>query len=436
MKRKLGKMEMAQTFTNEHFPFNAVIILRITNGPSQETLKTLLEYLQHRHPLLGVHIHKEKKRLFFVSEGTPAIPLKVATRQNSNHWQQVVEDELNHKLDIFTGPLVRFNYLMGSGSKNESEIIITFQHAVMDAISGGHLLHEILAFCEQIESGNSIEKFKLVEPLPLLPPVEAFFPPAFKGIRRKWYTFLFVMRQMGDEFGYRRRTKGKRKPPIHSTARCKILPMKLSKETTNALLKRSRRKRVTLNSLLTTAILMAAHKHLYNGQKLPLRHINTPDLRPYLNPPLDPQYFASYFAIVMFTVGMKENPQAWELAQEINNIIYTSFKRGDKFCSNLLSYRIMCMLFRFKSFRMSATAMNFTGPIMVEKNYGKIEVQDIHAFVSNFVLGPEYTAQVKLFDNQISWDIVYLDSDMDQKQAGIIADEIRIILESAAKEDS
>lgn len=436
MKRKLGKMEMAEATTNEHYPFNAVIILRVTNGPSEETLKKLLEYLQHRHPLLGVHIHKEKNRYFFVSEGTPAIPLNVVARQNSDHWQQVVEDELNRQLDIFTGPLVCFTYLMGSGSKKESEIIITFQHAVMDAVSGGHLLHEILAFCEEIESGGSIEKFKLVEPLPLPPPVEAFFPPAFKGIPRKWHTFLFVLRQMGDEIRYRRRTRGKRKPPIHPAGKGKILPMKLSKEITAALMKASHKNKVTLNNLLTAAILMAAHKHLYNGETRPLRHINSADLRPYLNPPLDPQYFGSYFALMMFTVEMKENPGVWELAREISDLVYTSLKRGDKFCANLLSYRMMRTLFRFKSFRMAAAAMSYTGFVMLQKNYGKMELQDVRAFVSNFVVGPEYTALVNLFADHIYWNILYLDSDMDHEQAGVIADEIRTILESAVKEDS
>jgi NRPS condensation-like uncharacterized protein len=436
MKRKLGKMETAQATTNEHFPFNAVIILRVTDGPSAETLKKLLEYLQHRHPLLGVHIHKEKGRYFFVSEGTPEIPLNVTARQNSGHWQRAAEQELNREFDMFTGPLVRFTYLTGSGSKKESEMIITFQHAVMDAVSGGHLIHEILAFCQEIESGGSIEKFKLVEPLPLLPPVETFFPPAFKGIRRKWHTFLFVLRQMGDEFRYRRRTRGKRKPPIHPAGKGKILPMKLPKETTAALIKASHQNRVTLNNLLTAAILMAAHKHLYNGETRPLRHVNTADLRPYLNPPLDPQYFGSYFAMMLFTVEMKEKAGVWELAREISDLVYSSLKRGDKFCANLLSYRMMRMLFRFKSFRMAASAMSYTGPVMLQKNYGKMELKEVHAFVSNFVVGPEYTALVNLFDNHIYWDILYLDSDMDHEQAGVIADEIRFILESAVKEES
>ena len=140
--------------------------------------------------------------------------------------------------------------------------------------------------------------------------------------------------------------------------------------------------------------------------------------------------------MMLFTVRMKENPGVWGLAREISDIIYSSLKRGDKFCANLLSYQMMQAVFRFKSFRMAATAMSFTGPVMLEKNYGKIGIQDIHAFVSNFVVGPEYTALVNLFDNHIYWDILYLDSDMDHEQAVVIADEIRTILDSAVKEES
>lgn len=95
---------------------------------------------------------------------------------------------------------------------------------------------------------------------------------------------------------------------------------------------------------------------------------------------------------------------------------------------------MMRMLFRFKSFRMANTAMSFTGPVMVEKNYGKIEVRDIHGFASNFVVGPEYSALVRLFDDHIYWDFLYLDSDMDYEQASVIADEIHTILESVVKE--
>lgn len=421
---------MAEAITNDYYAFNAVIILRITNGPSEETLKMVLQEQARRQPLLSVHIHKEKNWFYYVSADTPGIPLKVKERQNNQHWQQVAEEELNTRFDMFTGPLVRFTYLTAPGSK-ESEIIITFQHSIMDAVSAGNLLHEMLSFCREIGSSGSVEELRILEPLA---PADAFFPSSFRGLRRKWNLFLFFLRQMGDEFRYRRRTRGKRVPPIHPEGKNKILPKKLSKEFTDALIKCSHQKRVTLNNLLTAAFLMAVHKHLYHGEEMPLRHINTADLRPYLNPPPEAQYFGSYFAMMRFTVRMKENPRIWELAREFGDISYFSLKRGDKFCTHQFSYQMMRMLFRLKSFRMGNTALSFTGPVMVEKNYGKIEVRDIHGFASNFVVGPEYSSLVRLFDDHIYWDFLYLDSDMDHEQAGVIADEILNILESAVKE--
>ena len=59
---------MAQVISNEVYAFNVVGILHIVNGPPEETLKTVLGYLQRRHPLLGVHVEKEKGRYLFVSE--------------------------------------------------------------------------------------------------------------------------------------------------------------------------------------------------------------------------------------------------------------------------------------------------------------------------------------------------------------------------------
>jgi hypothetical protein len=432
MRRELGNFEKAQVITNEHYPFNAVIVLRISSGPSEEILQKVLKQLRRHHPLLGVHVHKEKGRYFFVSEGTPEIPLKVMERRNSQHWQPVVEEELNCEIDVFKGPPVRLAYLNGSDKGKESEIVITFQHVVIDSTSTAHFLHELLSLCKEIESRGSQEEFN---PLELLPPAEAFFPPSFQGFRRKWHNFFFIFRQVGDEFLYRLRTRGRRKAPIHTAGRGKILTMTLTKETTGTLYKRSRKRRITINNLFNAAMLIAAHKHLYLGQKLPLRHFNFAVLRPYLIPPLDAQYLGSYFSMMRFTVGMEAETTVWELARKINDITYFSFKRGDKYCANLLSPQMMQAILRFKSFRMASTALSFTGPLMLENHYGEIEVRDIHAFVSNFVLGPEYTAQVRWFKGRFYWDILYLDSDMDHEQAEVIADEIRTILESAAKEE-
>ena len=158
MKRELGNFERAQVITNEHYPFNAVIVLCINNGPSEDTLKKALEQLSRRQPLLGVHIHKEKERYFFDSEGTPKIPLNMVERQDNQHWRTTAEEELNRQINIFKEPPLRLTYLTGSSSRKESEIVVTFQHVVIDAVSTANFIHELLSLCQKIKTGAALEE--------------------------------------------------------------------------------------------------------------------------------------------------------------------------------------------------------------------------------------------------------------------------------------
>lgn len=432
MKRYLGNFETAQAITNDHYPYNAVIALRLTNGPPGETLEQALTYLQKRHPLLKVLLHKKKKRYFFqTDENIPEIPLKIVERNDGRHWKRVVEEELNTHLDIYVNPALRMTYLVDPGPQKENEMVVTFQHTVMDAVSGGNFIHELLSICQNLSPDHTPELFEAMEPLP---PAEALFPPIHKGLRRKWKTFRFILRQVADEFRFRRGTKGKRIPPIDLAGKTRILTMTLPQEVTEALYKRSRKKRISVVNMLNAAMLMAVHKHLYNEIDISLRHVSFADLRPYLKPPPDNRYLGCYMTILRFTLGLKKQISVWDMALEMGKITHEAFKRGDKFYSSLLSPQMMRAVFRFNAFRMGATALSFGGPLVLSQHYGETDVHNVHVFVSNFGLGPEYAAQVRLFDRSLYWDIIYLDSDMDHEQARQITDEIYSILETAVKE--
>jgi NRPS condensation-like uncharacterized protein len=433
MKRELGTFERAQVFTNEHYPFNAVVVIRLRNGPGENTVRKALNLLQKRHMLLRTHVIKEKKRYYFVSENTKDLPLTIIKRKNNEQWQQVAENELDQRIDIFKDPPMRMIYITDIGSHTKSEIVATFQHVAMDASSGAELLNQFLTFCERIESHQDYNGFY---ELSTLPAAEIFFPKAYQGLRGTINNFRFFMRQIWAELLYRIGTKNIKKAPIHESGRCKILTMTLPKDTTSALYKQCRKKRITINNLFNAAIMIAVQKHLYQSKSMPIKNFNFANLRPYLEPPLGSEYLGSYFSMVSFTAKIKENPDTWETARRINEITYKSLKSGDKFSNHLLSPVMMKALIKSKSFRMAHAAMSFTGPLLLSNLYGEIEVLDVHAFVSNFTLGPEYTAQVRLFAKEIIWDILYLDSDMDRQLAQVIADEIRTILENSIKEES
>ena len=90
------------------------------------------------------------------------------------------------------------------------------------------------------------------------------------------------------------------------------------------------------------------------------------------------------------------------------------------------------LMLGLRTMRMSHTALSYTGVADIPETFGPIRLLGLHAFVSNFTLGPEYTAQVRWFAGRLWWDSVYLDTDMDDLTARALGVEILALLEVAA----
>lgn len=428
MKRKLGAFETSQTITEEYAPFNAVGVFLLSNGPSPKRIGEGLRLIQQRHPLLRMRITKEKSDYVFISEGTPEIPLEVIERKNNDHWKSVAEEELNRKFDTLRGPLMRCVHLSAVKPDSSSEIILCFHHAIIDATSVFRVAHELLQLCQTNQPESQETRFTA---LPLLRAEEEFFPPSFKGPRRIWHALLFMARQVADEICYRQKTRGQTMPSVDARARCRIFPAQLSEEDTERFIRFCRKNRVSLTSCLSAALLLAVSRFLYKNQNIPLRHIFFADLRPYLKPPVTDEHLGSYHSVMRLTVSVKAKQDFWDLAQQINQKIYKSAKRGDKFISPLMSVKMMRIYIESQKMRMGTTALSYPGVTPIPLRYGDIQVKSLHGFVSNVPIGPELTATARIFNKQIYLDFLYLDSDMDQNMAAVIVDEIMMIVKTA-----
>jgi len=125
----------------------------------------------------------------------------------------------------------------------------------------------------------------------------------------------------------------------------------------------------------------------------------------------------------------------WPLAQRVTGQVATGFKRGDKYSALLLAETMMRQVLGQRRERMAATAVSYGGATRVgavcEPGEGRLGMRGMHAFVSNFEVGPEYTAQARIVDGALQLDILYLDSDMDAALAEVVAEEILDILRVA-----
>jgi hypothetical protein len=422
MKRQLGKMEQGILFVDELASLFIVVVLRLVDGPPPEALQQALAILQKQHPLLRVQIVKEKGRIYFETPANvPPVPLEIGERHDDQLWQVVAEEEINRKLDPSTAPLMHVRYLYSAGQDASSEIVFTCHHTIMDAASGISFCHELLLLCGALCTGQPIEGY---DPLPLMPPAEALYPPAFQGARLLWRTATFMLRQMADEIGYRRRLGSSRRPPVHAAVHTRFLPVQLDPDTSAKFIRRARKERVTLNSGLVAAELLAVRKHLYQNRTMLMRAIAFADLRPHLKPPVSPENLGAYFAMLQYTVQINVRQDLWELARKVQQKIYCITKRGDKFVTPLLTKALFQMMSKQTGFRMGAAGVSYTTVAGLEQSYGPIRLVGLHGLFPNNNLGPEYGIFARLLFDQLWLDIFYMEEDMNRQTAQTIADEI------------
>jgi hypothetical protein len=168
----------------------------------------------------------------------------------------------------------------------------------------------------------------------------------------------------------------------------------------------------------------------------PHRYFTFPLLRRYLEPPVSDDVVRCYVSLLRLSVDVSDGDDLWQLAATIHRDIDRAMRRGERFLASLWSHFSMRMVFAQRRARMATTALSYTGAFGRPDLVDNPRISCIRAFVSNFPLGPEYTAQARLFRGRIWFDVVYLANDMDAAQAEKIAETMRALLTAASHAES
>ncbi|MEM7582902.1 MAG: condensation domain-containing protein [Acidobacteriota bacterium] len=417
MNRRLGAFESALALSNDFSPLNVVAVLRMAAGPEPSAWTRALATVQSRHPALRTRIVRRPRGYAFEPGEALEIPLRCVPREDPERWVTEAETELNQPFAGHRGPLLRAA-IVGSG-QGACELLLTFHHSIMDGASALQLCRELLLLAAG-EGTADLEPSSLPEP----PTAERLFPESYQGWRRHMRFAGFACRQMGGELHDLWRARGRWHPPPTEPCRSRILSFQLSESATAALTRRARQARVTLHSVFDAALLLAVARRRYRGERLPLRHLVFANLRPYLVPPVDNEPLGAYFSMLRFSTLMHPDRELWPLAAEINAVVHSAAKRGDKYAFFLASILFMRAILGLGRQRMAATALSYTGVTKLGPP-DPFEVLGVHAFASNFRLGPEASAQIRWFAGRLWWDILYLDSEMTGDEAKQLAGEIQ-----------
>lgn len=420
--RPLGVFERAQYRTGEAFPFNLVTCVRLAGPMTEVRLTGALAELQTRHPLLRCAIKRMRGRpLFELDDEPPPIRVRSVARTADDAWRGEAEAELALPFDAGRAPLMRCTHVRGRPESGRHELLFTFHHSIVDAVAVMTLLGGVLELV-----AGAPESPAAAAPATSIPAsTDQLLPATWRGLRARAASGRFLARQMADEVAYRWRTRGLRAAPAAAPFRCRVLPVVFGEAETATLVRATRRQRVSVWSALNAAMLLAVARHRHPGSSRPHRYFAFPLLRPHLEPPVGDDVVASHFSILRFTIEVNPETGLWELAALVHRQSDRAAKRGEKLLSMRWSELTMKALLRRGASRMGTVAVSYAGAVELEPRAAALGVEGLHAFVSNFPPGPEFTAQARLFRRRLWLDVLYLDVDMGDGEAAALAAEVR-----------
>ncbi len=422
----LGSFDNAQALTGEKAHYNLVAVAAVRGPVDPGRLRQVLALLTSRYPMLRARVIRNRRRHFEIIGDAPSVSLEVEQRQDPDTWKAIVERELEHHFELASRPLGRC-ILVSAPGEGEREIIFNLPHALVDGAAMRHLVLELLS---DLGEGGSIGPER--SPVAVPASADEHFPAAWRRPRRIVRSAGFLGRQLADEVAFRWRSRGRHAGPPTGPCHCRVLPLTLTPAETESLIRATRRRRVTMTAALEAAMLLAVVRHRYRGLSLPHRYFSFPLLRSYLDPPVSDQVVRCYVTLLRLTSEVSADDRFWWLASRINRQIGQALRRGERFLASIWSHFSMRMVFSQRTQRMATTALSYTGAVRMGERYGELALRELHAFVSNFPRGPEYTAQARLFRGRLWLDILYLDADMAEREARAIADTMRALLTGEA----
>jgi hypothetical protein len=422
--RALGSVETAMAFSNEIAPLTVVCAMELRGELSESQLADALRRLQARHPVLRVRLSKQDGVYCFDPTGTPEIPLTIAHAETVS-WAELVEEEMNRRIDAETGPLIRCTYLRGASTW----IVVSFHHSIIDGTAAMGLLDELLF----LSQGSHGTRETLHGPLP--PPADHLFPARFRGARRALPTVPFLARQLAAEVRWV--VRGTRRPtPSRRPGRARFLPMTVPAEVTTALRRRAREERVGLNAALLSAVLLAVLGRLYGvgaGGAI-ARAWSFADLRPYLQPPVPRDSQGCYVSFLGLTLLCNPERGPWELARQVHRRTHRAALRGEKFAGATLFAPMLRLALRTGRQMEGTAALSLITAPKPRSTFGGVDVVSLCGGVSNGdnVLRADLGMVAVLFRGRLECGLCYGDAYLRPEEAQSTAKELSTILEDMA----
>jgi len=142
--RPLGAFERMYHRCQQQNTLHFCVVAELAEDVEPSALAVALLAVQHRHPLLNVHVedHPQTRLGFYRPASVPPIPVTVAGTGRS--WCDVVAEELTRPFDTSRAPMIRV-VLLRPGPSTPAAIVLTVAHVIVDGLSAAYILRDLFS---------------------------------------------------------------------------------------------------------------------------------------------------------------------------------------------------------------------------------------------------------------------------------------------------
>lgn len=363
--RKLSPAELMYHLFDRVGNVNFIVTARLEAHLTRLTLRSALDAVQARHPLLNFSLENGK-----LYPGREAIPLIIT----KNKLESVIEKEMVRHV---RGPPMRCTWIPG----DHHNLVLTFHHATSDATSGMNILEDLL----KASSGNALK----VRPLP--PSIEEILPLDVKGIRG----FIKVLRAYLIRYRHQLISGRVRRFPIQirvdwTKQTRRVISRRIDHLASQRLFEQARSSNTTIHAALTAAFLLAFSRS--QNKSMTLGPTSMLGLREYLKK--DVKKDVGMFVSLVPTIHrISPSLPLWDIAREIKQRLHSSIKRGDALAALPLLRMLVPLLSRLSDdklyqrlnslFPTTITISNL-GRLQLEESYDEFILKEVDFAISPF----------------------------------------------------
>ncbi|TLF80884.1 FAD-dependent monooxygenase [Nocardia cyriacigeorgica] len=426
--RALSPMERWHWIADQLAPLHILSRVRVHGTVTAEQIRKGLDEVQRRHPLLRVAIaaNPDGTEPEFVPTDRP-LPLRVVESADPDAWlSETDEVELREPFDWQQGPLGRA-VLITDPAGQSADLVVTLHYSIADGESAMTVAKQIL----QVAAGEAGE----LPVSPVRPGPESLFPAKYRGGSG---TRKMIGAQLRDQLAMLR--KPRRLEPItlvpSAQRRSRVVHRKLDGDRLDALLAGCESRGVSLQSVLSAALLVGAAREAGTTGAAPYTVGSSVNFRSHLDGVVSDAEVGSYQGMIATMANYAPWASLWQLAGEIDGAYRERMARRDHMSAlNLLQ------AVGPKSVAASASTvklMDSRGPGHLCMTYlGQYDVPDkIGAwrlseaqFVSGMSVSGFIMATANATHGQLSFNVGYVEPAVSAERAELLADEsIRALL--------